>query len=258
MIPYVIFESFRVGPLTVHVWGLFVAVGILAGTVLAARRARDRGLAPDRVVDVAFWVVVAGFIGARLWFLLEYGREVGLNLGVLRVQDGGLSATGGILGGLVAAGWYLRSRRIPLARFADSVAPGLLVGESVGRLGCFLIHDHLGRPTSFPFSVVVNGMQRHDVGLELSVAALLGMGVLLLTERLGVLRRPGSAGLFALLWYAGTRLVLDFLRANDLPVVDRRYAGLTLAQYAAIVGIIVGIIFVLRLRRTPYAYRQNS
>jgi phosphatidylglycerol:prolipoprotein diacylglycerol transferase len=260
MIPYVVFESFRLGPVTVYVWGLFVALGVLGGTLLAASRAKRRGIDPAQIFNLAIWVVVAGFLGARLWFLLEYGRDIGFTLGLVRAQDGGLSAVGGILGGLVGGWWYLRRHALAFGQLADIVAPGMLLGEGIGRLGCFSIHDHLGRPTAFPLSVNVFGVPRHDVGLELSLAGLAGALVLLLWERFGA--RPsklaersgarhtaGLGGVFALIWYALTRFSLDFLRATDLPVVDRRYGGLTLAQVAAIVGLCLGIGLFLRLQK---------
>lgn len=247
MIPYVTFESFALGPLTVHVWGLFVALGILFGTLFAASRAGKRGIDPTEIFNLAFWVVLAGFLGARLWFLLEYGREIGFSLGLVRVQDGGLSATGAILGGLLGGWWYLK-RRLPFRKLIDIAAPGILLGEGIGRLGCFAIHDHLGKPTTFPLAVNVLGVPRHDVGLELSLAGFAGVVFLTLWERYGPRTAAGTLGTLALLWYAVTRFLLDFLRATDLPVVDRRYVGLTLAQYAAIMGIGVAVVLFFWLR----------
>lgn len=249
MIPYVSWVSFQVGPLTVYVWGMFVALGITAGLLVAAARARRWGLDPVHVWRVGTWVIIGGILGARLWYLLEYGWELGFTLRLVRVQDGGLSATGAVLGGLAAAVWVARRRHVPLAALLRAAAPGILLGEAIGRLGCFFIHDHLGRPTSFPLSVIVAGVQRHEVGLELSLVALLGFIVYTFLERRVGAWLLGKEGVFVLLWYSGTRFLLDFLRATDLPIVDPRYGGLTLAQFAAIVGLGIGSALLLKRGR---------
>lgn len=250
MIPYVSWTSFQLGPLTIQVWGMFVALGILAATLLAAARAARRGIERFHIVRLAVWVTVAGVVGARLFFLFPTPEAWSLAQAI-RVRDGGMAITGGILAGAIAAAWYVRRRRLSLPQVADVVGPPLLLGEGIGRLGCFAIHDHLGNPTAFPLAVNVLGTPRHDVGLLLSIAGFLGW--LLLS---GVDRRRwlplGGVGLVALLWYSLTRLTLDFLRATELPAavgfaVDARYAGLTVAQYAAILGTLAAVLGLFRL-----------
>lgn len=245
MIPYVVFESFQLGPLVIRVWGTFVAAGILCGTLVAARRARQRGVDPAHVYNLAFWVVILGFLGARLLFLVEEPSQWTWQQ-ILRVQDGGLSAFGAVLGMSAAVAFYSRRHRLPGAKMMDVMLPPLLLGEGIGRLGCFAVHEHLGRITSVPWAINVFGQPRHEVGLYLSLAGFAGWTLLTLLERRSRWV-TGVAGLLTLLWYSVTRLALDTLRATDLPVSDARYAGLTLAQYFAIAGVVVMTIALWRV-----------
>lgn len=243
VIPTISLESFQLGPLTIHVWGLFVALGILAAVVWTAKRGKRRGLASNIVLDAAFWVVIAGLLGARLFFLLESPEVLREGLWIsFRVQDGGMAATGGVLGGFLGATLFARYRRLSLWSLADTAAPPLLLGEAIGRIGCFLIHDHPGRPTTSLLAVNIDGVLRHDMGLELSLVALTGSILLLVyeRERRGVV--SGTIAVGALAWYGATRFLLDALRAVDLPVVDERYLGLTLAQIVGLIGIVCAVI----------------
>jgi len=251
VIPTISLESFQLGPLTIQAWGLFVALGILAAVVWTVKRGRQRGLAPGLILDAAFWVVIAGLLGARLFFLIESPEALRDGFWAsFRIQDGGMAATGGIIGGAIGAILFMRRHRLSLASLADAAAPPILLGEAIGRIGCFLIHDHPGRPTTSLWAVNIDGVPRHDLGLELSVAALAGSILLALYERRQTQNPQGTIAVGALLWYGATRFILDALRATDLPVVDARYAGLTLAQIAGVCGVILAVVLWGRLRRT--------
>src|SRR2546422_9101308 len=144
--------------------------------VLGARR---RALDETPLRDFPVWGVLAGVIGGHLVHLLFYHpeelREGGV-LQLLRVWDG-LSSTGGILSGAFAAAIFFRGRRIPFSRYADVFALAVAPGWAVARLGCFSVHDHPGRLTSFALAVAFPNGPRHDLGLydALVLFALTGL-----------------------------------------------------------------------------------
>jgi len=234
MIPYFQFVSFQLGALTIYVWGLMVALGILVATWIGARLAKRQGLDPAVCWDLAGWGSLGGFVGARLAHVLLYAPQTYIHdpMRILALRDGGYSSLGAFVGGILAGVIYVRIKRIPLAPYANLGALCVPLGYGIGRIGCFLIHDHPGTATHFFLGVKYpDGMIRHDLGLY---EALNGFGLAILMFILYKKKTP--ARLFVpvfLVWYGLVRFFLDFLRATNGVIVDSRYAGLTPAQYAA-------------------------
>lgn len=250
-----------VGPFAIHAWGLFVAIGALLATAVAARRAARVGIARAVVWDGAFWVVLAGLVGARVLFVAEYWRAfVAFPLRAFAFWEGGMSAFGAVLLAPAVGAWYARRRGLDVWTTLHAVAPAALFADAIGRLGGAASHMYPGRPTTFPLSYVLDGVQRHEVGIELALASALGVLVLLAIERAGTMwklaiGRRNAAAPLALLWYSGERFLLDFLRASDLPNSDLRYAGLTLAQWFAVVGaVFAAVILITKQGLTPVVH----
>lgn len=244
MIPYFTLTSVKLGPITLQVWGTFVALGIVAGAVASARYARRFGTSKELIYEGAFWLVLSAFIGARLMhvFVYEPGFYLQQPAEIIAVWHGGFSMFGGLLG---AAGAYIvwtRRRGLSMLTMADQLIYGLPLGLGCGRMGCFLVHDHPGTLTHFILGVrYPDGTVRHDHGLYLS---LNGFAMALVFYLLS--RKPRSSGFFTrifMIWYGAIRFFLDFFRT-----LDARYAGLTPAQYLSIVLIAAGILWVGKSR----------
>lgn len=254
MFSYPPISTVDLGPVTVYTWGIFVGLGILAATWVAVQRGRRSGIAPQQLWDLVFWAVLAGIVGARALYVAEYWRDfVEAPWQAIAIWEGGMSAFGAILGGVPVGFWYIRLRRLPLPLVLHAVAPALLLGDAIGRLGGAASHMYPGTPTSFPVSYVLDGVQRHEVGIELALASLVGYLVILWIEHWPTAARWLGARLsmpwLVLLWYSLERFLLDFLRASDLPNSDLRYGGLTLAQYGSIIGVVVSVVLLFRRPR---------
>jgi phosphatidylglycerol:prolipoprotein diacylglycerol transferase len=161
-----------------------------------------------------------------------------------------MSSFGGYLGAAIGAWLFTRRRKIGLRPYAEVAAFVLPLGYGIGRIGCFLIHDHPGILSAFPLAVRFPEGARLDHGLLLS---LLGFGIF---GAFVVLSRKGwKIGAdrwrylpLLLMTYGIARLGLDFLRAWDLPQSDARYLYLTPAQYGAMVLVIAGVWLVAKDR----------
>lgn len=243
MIPYFQWHTIYIGVVPVQVWGLMVALGIACGLLLSVWAAKRRGLDAQIVADAAFWVIIAALLGGRLVYVLsEIDRYVGAPADIVKLWEGGMSISGGFIGALVAAWLYFRYKKIDFWSYADVMIFGLPLGLFIGRLGCFFIFDHPGKPTRFFLGQeYIDGIVRHNHGLYLSLnGLLLTVLFLLLWRRL----QHATSGWFVVLFlciYGSVRFVLDFFRATDLAYSDSRFIGLTVAQWLSIVMVAAGI-----------------
>ncbi len=171
----------------------------------------------------------------------------------------GLSSMGGVLGALLGIFIFFRKEKIALTPYLDALALGTAPGWAIARIGCYLVHDHPGVRTDFPLAVdypaydarlhINYGGPRHDLGLYdfFALAAIAGLIWALRKRYYG---RGLLMGLLASI-YSVSRFSLDFLRASDLGFVDKRYAGLTPAQYV-VMGIFgVGVWLIVKSRQKP-------
>lgn len=248
MIPYIKLTTISLGPVTIQVWGLMVALGILAGAWAAARMARHRGQDEKIIWDLSVWVIVGAFAMARVFMVLyEPAQYLADPLELFAIWHGGFSVIGGFLGAAIAGIWFLRRKRVDVYAYADTAVFGLPLGLFIGRIGCFLIHDHPGTLTDFALGVKYPDGVRHDHGLYLSINGLALFLVFLWLARRGA--KTGAYLIVFLIWYGIVRFFLDFLRATNGPIVDARYFSLTPAQYGAIAMTALGAWMFLRRRK---------
>ncbi|NLF72481.1 MAG: PDZ domain-containing protein [Candidatus Anammoximicrobium sp.] len=130
--------------LPIRGYGVMLLLGVLAGVVLAVREARRVGVDPDLVISLCFHLFVAGIIGARLFYVIEYWPQFQRSTpaatlsAILNVTQGGLVVYGSLVGAVVGGLWFLRRHALPVLALADLMAPSLLLGVALGRIGCFL------------------------------------------------------------------------------------------------------------------------
>lgn len=238
MIPYIEWKTIELGPLTLQVWGVFVALGFALGAYMAGWMARRRGDNPSIIYDLTAWVLISGMIGGRLGHVLFYepAHYFANPLEIFKIWEGGLSMFGGLIACITVGIWYLRRRNVDVWRYSDAVAFGLPFGKMIGRIGCFLIHDHPGTATDFVLGVEYpDGIVRHDHGFYLSLNAFaMAMFMLWLSRK----QRPiGTYIAVFCIWYGIARFLFDFWR-----LVDVRYLGFTPGQYFSIVLVFVGAV----------------
>ncbi|MES1209291.1 MAG: prolipoprotein diacylglyceryl transferase [Pseudomonadota bacterium] len=233
MIPYFNGHLFDVGGVSIYMFGVLVAIGVIVGDRIVVSEGQRRGLEAQDVRFLNARIVIGGFIMAHLVSVIFYFPErIAESPWVLLNVWSGLSSFGGFLGALIAFLYYTKKEKISRLDYADSVAPGLAVGWIFGRTGCFTAHDHPGRHTSFFLSVNYPDGPRHDLGLDELLFTIV-MTVILFWYRRKP-RPPGHVIALLALMYAPVRFGLDFLRATDVARPDQRYAGMTPAQWACL------------------------
>lgn len=137
--------------LAIRGYGMMILLGVVSGTSLAAWRARRVGIDPDLIFSLAFWMLVPGIIGARAFYVIEYWQDYCLKYysgpdgslatlvgNVLNLTQGGLVVYGSFFGGVLGMLLFLRKHPLPVLALADLIAPSMLLGLAIGRIGCVL------------------------------------------------------------------------------------------------------------------------
>ncbi len=252
MIPWYQFFTYRIGFLTLHVWGTFVALGILIAIYIIYTRAPKYHLEPETMLDLVIWLIVGGFLGARLGHIFFYEPTYYLlhPAQMIMVWKGGLSSFGGFIGAGIALCLFIRTKKIMKRVWlpiADLMMFGALYGWIIARFGCASIHDHPGIRTHFFLAIQDPSGPRLEMAI-LEILGLIPIAIWFFVKR----KQKMWAGWFTAtlsIYYGVLRFILDFFRATDVPEPDARYFGLTPAQYLAIVLVAIGIWILVKHKK---------
>lgn len=256
MIPYFQFNSIVLGLVVIQVWGLFVALGIVAGIFLSVYLARKFLLSPEALLDMSIWILIGSFIFARVFHVVFYSLDYYLvnPLDVFKFWQGGASSLGGFFGAAVAL-WLFSKKRLftfkDLRPYFDIMTPGLWLGWGIGRIGCFMIHDHLGRLSDSFLAVNFPEGARFDLGLMDSILGFILFVISAILFKKFVKISWGLLTAVIFMLYAAARFFLDFLRATDISQSDARYANLTPAQWGLLFTffILTFLLIYAKMRR---------
>lgn len=238
----------QIGPFLITWHGVFSVLGILAAARIGQILLRQDGIAPERVYDMAVWMVIAGLIGARLLYVWEnYQQFVGAWQRVFYVNEGGISQWGGIFGGLVGGYLWCRRNQIDFRKVLDAIGPATALGFAIGRLGDIINGEHHAIASNLPWAVTyVNektlGEPGKSVHPEVAYELLWNLAVFvtaMVTYRWFKRRLPlGVTGLIWLSVYAAGRFALSFLRTDSL------LFGLRQAQWASLLMVAVSAVLI--------------
>ena len=232
----------RLSPLALSWYGLAVASATIAGVALALRLARPLVIPRAELERVAMWTVIGGLIGARLLHVIDrWELYAAAPIHVIAIWNGGLAIAGGVLGGTLAGGVAAWTHGLPVRALADAVAPAAALGQAIGRLGCLVTGDAVGRPTSgFGVTYTHPGAMVPELGVAYEPVFLYEMGwdLALFGALLALRGRLRRGGLFALYLgsYAVGKFAITSLRTERLWVGD-----LQQAQLLAVAALLVAL-----------------
>lgn len=148
---------FKIGPLTIHTYGVMIALGFIAAITLAIHLGRNEGIAKEKILDIGFYMLLSAIIGSRLFFvIIEYEYFIKNPSDILKIWEGGLVFYGGLFLAIIVLLIYLRKNSLPVFKTLDLLSPSLALGHAIGRLGCFSAGCCHGKPTDLPWGVVFN------------------------------------------------------------------------------------------------------
>ncbi len=253
------FNTIEIGPLSLNIYGLMIALGVVAAVWLFGRRLEERGIGTrDDASAIAVWAVLAGVIGARLYHVAtDIEKFRGDWWRIAQIWEGGLGIPGGLLLG-VPVGMYMAHRRhIPAAVAATCAAPAIALAQAIGRWGNYFNQELYGRPTSLPWALRIDaenlekglaiGATFHPTFLYESLWSLALCGVLLWIDRRF---RPAPGQLFAvyIMGYGLGRFWVEGLRIDEADHV----AGLRWNQWVAVAFVVGGAIALAIMRKYPW------
>lgn len=246
-----------VGPFQIRFYGLMYVVAIVVGYFLVKSEVsrKEMGLSPDDVMNLIFWVVFGGIVGARIYYVAfnwEYywpdWKEIPA------IWHGGLAIHGGIIGGLIGGFFYTRHKGVSFLGAADAVAPALILGQAFGRLGNFMNGDAHGLPTQMPWGIVfppgsIAGEQFPDIPLHPTMLYELAINLSIFLFLWKIRKRPAQDGFIISLYlisYSAGRFIVSFFRADSLMIGEFRAAH---AISIVIIAIVTPILIKRKLWR---------
>jgi phosphatidylglycerol---prolipoprotein diacylglyceryl transferase len=268
--------------LPIYGFGAMLFLGFVAGAWTASRRAARIGMHPELIWDIGIWLFLAGVIGCRMFYCIQYGSRMFYNdvnghhvlksvpdliFAAVDLPDGGLVYYGGIPAGMLAAAWFCRQRKINLLALGDVLIPSLFLGMAFGRIGCFLNGCCYGDRCNLPWGVqfpmgsvpdmalVVGGFVGPDQDVNFRLhptqlySSLDGLFLYMLTAAYFPFRpRNGAVVALAALTYPISRFAIESLRADE---VGQFSTSLTISQWISILIFSCGIVFAVCLSRRP-------
>ncbi len=254
---------FKIGPLTLHTYGMLISLGFIAGISLAIYLGKKEDIAKEKILDIGFYTLLSAIIGSRLFFvLIEYEDFIKNPIDIFKIWEGGLVFFGGLLLAVPVLLIYLKQNRLPALKTFDLLAPCVAIGHAIGRIGCFSAGCCYGKPTSLPWgitftspdSMALRGIPLHPTQLYESFAEI-GIFIFLLFLR----KHKGFNGQIFwtyVLLYSFARFVIEFFRGDT--VRGFIYDGFSIAQGMSITLFVASIVFLLYLHKKQRELNKNG
>lgn len=234
----------HIGPLTIYSYGLMMAIAFLTAAYLGGKELTRKGLDGELASSLVFWAAVGGLVGARIFAIFDDWNGFLADPLHTIVSGAGFVWYGGLIGGFLAVSWTIRARRLPWLTTVDCIAPGLVLGHGIGRIGCELAGDgDWGRETTLPWGMAYPnaivgwnyppGVRVHPTPLY-ETLAYTAVFIFLWSIR----KRPHPDG--TLFWWylvlsSTARFFIEVVRINP-----RIVAGLSEAQLLSIALVAIG------------------
>ena len=214
-------RAFDLGPLSIHMYGLIIACGLVAAVLYACRRSKQFGLKEDDILDGVLYVTPFAILCARAYYcVFSWDMYRDDPISVLYIWEGGLAIYGGVLGALAGVSVFCLVKKIKLGALLDIVSLGFLIGQSAGRWGNFFNREAFGAPTdSFLRMGLFNSITQtteyyHPTFLYESVWNLCGFVLLHFLSKKR--RYDGQIALGYVAWYGLGRCLIEGLRMDSL------------------------------------------
>lgn len=247
---------FKIFDFPVYYYGVIMAfaclVGVCVSYLVFKKYNQDKNY--DAVIDFSVWILIAGIIGARLYYcLLNSEYYFNFPAQILNIRQGGLSIHGAVIGGILAILFMARKYKLPIRNLLDSFACGTCLAQSIGRWGNFFNSEAFGFPTNLPWKLFIPPSQRppmfinneyfHPAFLYESMLDLFLFMFLLVYMKYFARKKPGTAFCMYLICYAVIRLFVESFRIDSALDV----LGIPVAKIMSVFLLILGLIYFISI-----------
>ena len=230
-------------------YGICIALGMLAGLIIAYYRAPRHQIPSEKVIDLALISIPAGVIGARLYYVLfNWELYQGDFFQIINIRSGGLAIHGGLLLGMLAAAIFCRIWEIAPLNLMDLAVPSIALAQAIGRWGNYFNQEAHGDPTDLPWAILVKGEMVHPTFLYESLWLLFMFIVLILIDNRS--KYNGRAFLSYGILYSVERFFVEQLRTDSLMIGSFRTAQ--------VVSAVVFIVFLFLLIQMERRYNRRG
>ena len=244
--------AFDLGFIQIYWYSIFIFLGLLVACTVIYRESKKRGIEEDTLINMTFSTVIAGIIGARLYYVLfNLSYYLQHPIEIFEIWNGGLAIHGAIIAGLITIFIFCKSMRLSFMRMLDIVVVGLIIGQAIGRWGNFFNSEAYGAITTLKSlesqgipKFIIDGMYilgeyRQPTFFYESIGCLFGF-IAMLIVRSGKYLKRGNLTAFYLVWYGILRFLIEGLRTDSLML-----GPIKMAQVVSAIFVLIGIIIFL-------------
>ncbi len=251
----------NIGPFTVRSYGTMIVLGFFIGLWLIKRRARNYGIPWEKCVDLAFYLLLGGIIGSKIfywlilpdYFLYDMKLITDDPIEFIKNFGSGFEFFGALFSGVIVFLIYTSRNQLPRLHTLDLLTPSIPLAHAFGRIGCFLAGCCYGRECSYTWSIIFNhpdslapqGIALHPTQLYESALLLLLTGLLLLSESY-LRKKPGMMLPAYVIGYTVIRFIVEYFRGDPRGSVGR----MTMTQLVAILAAVIASISIFCLSRS--------
>lgn len=252
-------DLLKIGPFTVHGYGLMIAIGLFSALYLAEWRASKNGLDKEFVWPLTIYCAVTGILGAKIMFCIVEWREFIKNPLAL-LGSSGLVVYGGIIGGVLSAIFYCRYKKLPFMDCFDLAMPSVAVAQGFGRIGCFLAGCCYGRETNAWYGIAFSHSNYAPNGTKMIPTQLISSAGMFAIA--GILcryayraKKPGQVGGLYMILYSIGRFGVEFLRNDHRGAIGIFSTSQFISFFILTAGVIIMICCGRSEKNRPQACR---
>ncbi len=244
---------FEIGFFSVRYYGLFILLSLIVSILLSLKLAKKNNFTSDEVFDLAFWAILSGIIGARLYFvfILEFFHFLSNPIDIIKIWQGGLAIHGAIIGGVLGLYFWSKKNKKNFWQLTDIVSIILPLAQAIGRFGNYFNQELFGKPTDLPWGIAIEVVNRpfdfldkthfHPTFLYESILNLFLFCLLFLLYQKNKLKGGQYIGVY-LIGYGVIRFLMEIIRVDQTILIF----NFKLPQIISLILIAIGLMVIYK------------
>lgn len=243
--------EFNINPVAFSIFGIdimwyaiLITTGIILGLYFVSKLAVVKGLDKEMPSDLLLWVLVPAILGARLYYVIFSWDYYSKNPSeIIMIRNGGLAIYGGLLTAFLITYIYSKKKKIPFLTILDIFAPGIALGQAIGRWGNFINKEAYGRATDLPWAIIIDGQKVHPTFLYESLGDFI---IFIVLYNLCKKNRNEEGTIISLYFilYGILRFFVEGLRTDSL-----YFLGMRVSQLVSLVLVVIGVVICIKNKK---------